>query len=267
MNPIDILILDYKKSEESLILLKSIKEFCNFPNRVVFLDNGSNQDYPREFKDAGLIDELISLPKNEGLGIGTRELFAAAKSEFIFYIQNDQYFNKIIDEKYIDFLKVGYNGVDSEGNRIKSISLAGENCGLNVYSERAHFIKTDFYLEMEKTIPLSEGGAGPKAHLIWREEQIQNYYKENKYIHFTQIHPVIIDNGKRAIRENPDGSKYIHLPDSKELKVLVYPTEKYVYPKWTDLEWEQVLKTKNWPDWQIPQSEIAHSFKVPQWHS
>ncbi len=36
--------------------------------------------------------------------------------------------------------------------------------------------------------------------------------------------------------------------------------EKYVYPKFSDEEWEKVLKNQDWPDWEIPSEEIAHSF-------
>ena len=35
---------------------------------------------------------------------------------------------------------------------------------------------------------------------------------------------------------------------------------KYVYPKFTDEEWEEVLSTKKWEDGKIPSSEIEHSF-------
>lgn len=264
-NPVDILILDYKKPEESRQLLESIKLYCSFDYRVVFYDNGSKQNYSQEFKDQGLIDELIISPENQGLGIGTRDLFAAAKSEYCLYIQNDQFFFTELNHSGLDWLK---NHIDFQfdNQTIKSISLAGNICGHGIYSERAHLIKSDFYQKMEKTIPLSIGGCGPFHHIVWREEQIQNYYKQNNYFHAISPIQFVMDNGRRAIRSNPDGSEYEHLPDTKELKVIKYPTEKYIYPKWTDQEWEEVLKTRYWPDWKIPENEIKDSFTVPQWH-
>ena len=75
------------------------------------------------------------------------------------------------------------------------------------------------------------------------------------------------DNGRRAIRENPDGSIWEHHPDDKGLTLVRGPVkERYVYPKFTDEEWQGVLETQTWIAGQIPSNELADSFIVPSWH-
>lgn len=253
MEPIDILILDFNKQVESQILLDSLFEYIKFPVNIIFLDNGSLEDYSEIFLRKKLINQLIKNPKNEGLGTGTRQLFEASRNKYSLYIQNDQYLGRNFSETEIK----GLINIFNLDQNIKSIALAGDVCGDSIYSERAHLINNEFYRSLE---PLSEGGAGPKHNLIWREEQIQKIYKDNQYKHFIYQYPMFVDNGKRAIRQNPDGSQYIHFPDTKQLKVLVYPKEKFIYPKWSDAEWERVIKTQYWPDWEIPENELKESF-------
>ena len=77
---------------------------------------------------------------------------------------------------------------------------------------------------------------------------------------------MIKDNGYSSVRENPDSSQYIHQPDRKGLKVLKYPTEKYIYPKWSDNEWNKILNGEIWQDWDIPENEKKDSFIVSHWH-
>jgi len=259
---IDILVLDFNKEQESIILLHSIQKYCKFPYRVIFLDNGSKKYYSYDFRDKGFIDYLIVNDKNYGLGIGTKQLFEAAQSEYCFYIQNDQYFHRDFLETELLYLQ---SAIDQnyQGKIIKSVSIAGDTCQ-GQYSERAHLIKAKFYQSLE---PLSEGGCGPKHNLIWREEQIQKIYKNNNYLHYIYQHPLVADNGKRAIRENPDGSLWQHEPDSKRLWLLNGPVkEKFVYPYFTDEEWDKVLETQTWAPGVVPEREQNSSFIVPHWH-
>ena len=138
---------------------------------------------------------------------------------------------------------------------IGHIDLAG-NQGNGVYSERAQFISTSFYRSISK----EGGGPGPFAHLKWTEESMQDYYKEAN-LSFTTTDTVFVNNGKWSVRENPDGSKWRHRTDTKELWMLSPPTRQYEYPKFTKAEWMQVLENKSWPDGQIPEEEKKHSFK------
>ena len=136
---IDILVLDFNKSDESRRLLESINQHCKFDHRVVFLDNGSDEKYARIFKDEGLIDKLIENPKNEGLGTGTRQLFEEARCEYTIYAQNDQYIWRDFNENEL-YQIAGYIDQFSYplGSKIKSVSLAATVCGNGIYSERCH---------------------------------------------------------------------------------------------------------------------------------
>jgi hypothetical protein len=259
----DILILDFNKREESEILLNSLKSYIKFPYRVIFLDNGSYINYSFDFYQNGLIDILIKNKEGRGLGYGTKQLFAAAESEFCLYIQNDQYLWRDFTKEELGYLQ---SAIDQNLNdkKIKSISLAGNICGDGIYSERAHLIKSDFYKSLE---PLSIGGAGKYHNLPWREGQLQDTYKNNNYTHYIYQHPLFVDNGKCAIRENPDGSLWKHEPDTKRLFLIRGPVkEKFIYPYFDETEWGKVLETQSWPDGQIPSKEKENSFIVDRWH-
>jgi hypothetical protein len=89
---------------------------------------------------------------------------------------------------------------------------------------------------------------------------MQQYIKNN-LLEMVSVHPFIIsDAGKWAVRENPDGSRWKHRTDTKELWMISPPSEKYVYPKFTDEEWDQVLTSKEWLDGGIPKEEVESSF-------
>lgn len=266
---LSILVLDFKKPEESRLCLESIKRHVKIPHKVIYLHNGASETYPYEFLKEGLVDHFIQTKDNTGLGIGTRDLFAACFSKYALYFQNDQILGADITEEIFRAIKTLFGKflTDSEGKltelSVKSISVAGPVCGPWIYSERAHFIETDFYKKMESDGVLSFGGAGPYHSTKWREACIQEYYKGNKFVHATHIQPFVIDNGRRALRQNPDGSVWQHFPDSKGLKLVSGPVkEKHVYPYFTDAEWEEVLKTQTWPDGKIPEREKDQSFHV-----
>jgi hypothetical protein len=153
--------------------------------------------------------------------------------------------------------------VDVYRTGVGSVSLAGAVCGAGIYSERAHAISTAFYKQMENSPGLSAGGAGPFHHLPWREGQIQDWYKERGLEHKTNWPPLAIDNGRDAVRQNPDGSVWRHEPDRKGLWLVSGPVkDRYVYPKFTPEEWDFVISTQSWPPGQIPEQEKAHSFHV-----
>jgi hypothetical protein len=265
---LSIIVLDFEKKEETYLCLKSIRQHIKFPVKVIYYHNGNGSDYPYNFFKEGLCDVIIQTQKNDGLGIGTRDTFNFVFSEYTLSIQNDQIIGRDFTQEEFNEIKTILNPPNNiDGSKICfSIGLAGPVCGKNIYSERCHIIKTDYYKYMEKKIPLGYAGAGPyHQNGDWREAQIQNFYKNNNYFHFTEWPILVIDNGKRAIRQNPDGSIWEHFPDTKQLRLVRGPIkEKNIYPYFTDEEWDKVLKTQKWEEWRIPEKEIKNSFHV--WH-
>lgn len=256
-----IAVLDFGKQVESYVCLKSIKEHVKVPHKVVFCDNGSIEDYPFEYLKEGLIDQLITNRDSNGLGIGTRDLFAAIFSPVTIYLQNDQYFARDLTEQ--DFVALTSNmGVTLEnGQRVASISLAGSPCGEGVYSERAHLISTRFYKDMEREGLLGYHGAGKWHDGPWREAQIQSFYKQQNLTHWQPpVMPWVADNGVFALRDMGDGGVFIHRTDTKQCWVILPPKVKNpAYPKMNDEEFALCIKNE-WPDGKIPEAELKDSF-------
>lgn len=269
---LSILVLDYLKEVETRLCLESIKRHVKVPYKVIYHHNGE-ADYPVLLLKEGLVDHLIQSKTNAGLGIGTRNLFAASFSPYSLYLQNDQYLHSDLTEEVFSYL-IGMLGgkmmlvtkdapdPQDSGWTITSISLAGQPCGPSVYSERAHLVPTAFYKSMEAN-GLPYHGAGPYHDGQWREATIQKLYEENRFIHATHLTPMVTDNGRRALRENPDGSKWLHFPDTKQCWLLEGPVkERHVYPRFTESEWNEVLATQTWPAGLIPEQERKESFHV-----
>jgi hypothetical protein len=245
-----ILVLDHQRPEESRRCLESLKKHAKFDNRVTFMSNGGDSSYAFEFFKEGLVDRLISERENLGCGFGTMELFNGARSKHAFYVQSDQFlqgdiFSSDVD-KFVEIL--------GTSEKVKHIDLAG-NQGNGIFSERALFINVEFYNSIQK----DGGGPGPFSHLKWTEESCQDFYKAHGF-KFLSTNTLFANNGKISVRENPDGSKWRHRTDTKELWMLSPPTKKYGYPKFSNEEWEKVLEEKIWPDGQIPENEKPHSF-------
>ena len=260
-----VAVLAYGKEGQTMSCVRSIRAHVKVPFRLHLLHNGP-AEYPRWMYEMGWLDTLIQMRENEGLGLGTRALMASVFSPYILYVQNDQELYRDLEQVEMDALTERLGTYAGEG-RIASISLAGPVGGPGVYSERAHLIQTAVYRDMEHGLPLPAGGAGPWHHLMWREEAIQRFYRDNGYTHLTDWQPLVIDKGSTAERSNPDGSRWLHEPDTKRLWLLDGPVkERYVYPKLSDAEWEEVLTTQHWPAGLIPEQERSSSFTVPQWH-
>lgn len=259
---VSFLVLDYKKPKETKLLLESIKRHVKFSYKVIYLHNGYSQ-YSDALMQEGLIHQLIMTSENDGLGLGTRNLFAACFSHYAIYVQNDQILGRDFTEDELDYLinHLDYMNVDEK--LVKSISLAGAPCGDGIYSERAHLIETSTYREWEHEYMMPHGGAGPYHDAQWREGYIQSLYKKYGWTHYIYQNPMFIDNGRRAIRLNPDGSEWEHFTDTKQLFLRSGPVkEKFVYPYFTDEEWDNVIKTQSWPDGKIPEQEVKNSFHV-----
>lgn len=255
MSKTAILILDYNRPKEAKILLDSIHKHCKFDKKVYYLDNCSDTPYAEEFRKQGLIDVLIRPDSNLGCGFGTMRLFELCKEEYAFYIQVDHVMVQDLTQTHIEQFKA-----ELDNPKVGHIDVAG-NQGHGKYSERAQFINVDFY----NSIPKEGGGPGPFSHLLWTEESMQNYYKDNN-IQFKTTPLIFADLGKWSKRINPDGSKFRQRTDTKQLYIVKGPVkEKYHYPfDLTDEEWETILKGE-WVNGTIPEKQKAHSFKVPFW--
>jgi len=250
----NILILDYNRPKESELLLASIKKYANFNYKIIYLSNGGEQDYAIDYYNKGLIDKLILRKHNSGCGLGTRELFNDfdIDSDFVFYIQCDQFMVRELNQNEIDIYEKAIN------DKNVYIDLAG-NQGGGRYSERAHFINKNYY----NKIPNSIGGPGPYADSVWTEKSVQDYMKGNQSSFHTVKPLVFADNGKSSIREYPCGGKMLMYTDTKEVFILKPISKKIEFPNvhLTDLEWEQILNNQ-WIDGTIPEQHKNKTFKV-----
>ena len=253
----EYLILDYQRPHEARQLLESIKTYSDFDYEVTYLSNNGEQEYINSLKSDGLIDTLLLNPRNIGCGAATMQLFSNCQTEYAFYIQVDhtlvQPITRDVINQFTSLLKDhDYSCVDLAGDQ------ANPRGG---YSERAQFINVEFYNSIPKTI----GGPGPWNHIRWTEKCVQDYFKKNN-LKIAHIDPLLFrDAGKWSVRSNPDGSQWRQQSDTKQLWMLVPPTEKYSWPLFTPEEWDQVLSTKEWRGGDIPCNlkNTPHSFKVP----
>lgn len=250
----NILILDYNRPKESELCLWSIKKHAKFKHKIIYLSNGGEQDYVYSYYKNGLVDKLIFRKENSGCGLGTRELFNNfdLDSEFVFYVQCDQFMIRDLNENEVEFYK---NNIK---DNILYVDLAG-NQGQGKYSERAHFINKNTY----NLIPNSIGGPGPFADRKWTEESVQDYMKENN-LTFLSINPMIFaDNGKYSIREYPCGGQLLMYTDTKQVFILK-PIKKridFINISLNNEEWEQILNNK-WVDGTIPLGHRNNTFHV-----
>jgi hypothetical protein len=253
---IDILVINFNRPAETRLCLEAIKKFALFENRVILFNNGGNDpaEIFRSYQE-GLIDKLVINKINEGEGFGCIELYNNCKSKYSFFIENDcELLYPITQDNINSFIyTLEYGGASC-------IDLTGGICGENTYSGRVFFMNTEFYKSIKKCDENGiYGGPGPYSDVPPLENFIQKYFKENnlKVAHTSKIYK---ENGCYAVRENKDGSQYIHRCDTQQLKVLVYPTERAAHPPWNDEEWKDVLEKKYWPAWKIPTNDKKNSF-------
>lgn len=254
---ISYLVLDFQKPVEARLCLESIKRHTLFPHKVLFLHNGP-ADYPYQFLKDGLVDHFIQTCQNNGLGIGTRDLFAASFSPYSIPFQNDQILAQDFTQQMLDeFIGLLWLQNEDKTRTVASVSLAGQVAGMGVYSERAHLIQTSFYKGMELIDNrLGYAGAGPYNDSgPWREAQIQAYYAEKGFIHLTLLPPIVRDNGVWTIRDLAGGRMRMRT-DTKALTWVKPPTEKAVFPDHTDEEWAMAIRGE-WPKGQTPSNYVA----------
>lgn len=249
---VSFLILDYNRAPELELLLKSIKDFVKVPHEIVLLSNGGNQEPASVFYANGLVDTLILNKKNNGCGLGTRQLFNSTLAEYVFYVQSDQFLIREITESTVEHwkktLNEGYFYIDLAGNQ-----------GHGNYSERAHFMKRSDYVNIPG-LPSIVGGPGPYANERWTENFLQEYIKNNnlKLFHETMF---FLDNGKRSIREYPCGGILELSTDTKRLYIHKPISKRVDFPNLllTDEEWSLILSGK-WQNGTIPQLHKDSSF-------
>ena len=266
-NPlVSIGILDYERPQEAKMLFDSLKLYAEFDHKVVYVSNGGNQDYVKKFFDDGLIDTLILNKKNEGCGIGTRQVFESCITEWVLYVQVDQYLTALISENCMQMF-LAMLGHENEfrknmvpyDKKLFYLDLAG-NQGHGNYSERAHLINRKRYLSipnLDKTI----GGPGPYANHQWTENLVQQYMKENKLYFYSLGY--FADNGKISRRTYPCGGETMHYTDEKRLFVIKPLKQRYDdFPNLhlNEVEWKLMLEG-NWPkEGLIPEADKSSSF-------
>jgi hypothetical protein len=256
---LSVLILDHAKPIETRLCLESVKRHVLFPHRVILCDNGSGEDYSLRFVREGLVDQLIVNRDSRGLGLGTRDLFAASGSAYSFYLQNDQTLFRDFTEQEFQFITHLFGAATDDGI-VCSVSLAGSPCGKGRYSERGHIIATAQYRLWEEKGLLGYHGAGPYHDGVWRERQIQDIYAAHGRTHY-EHQPLVQDNGVYAIRDMGAAGYWLHRTDSKQLWCIVPPTVKNpAYPKLSDEEYA-LAAAGRWPDGAIPAIEVKDSFR------
>lgn len=261
-----VAILDYNRPKESELCVRSIKQCLQVKDaKIMFLANGGDQTHARKFYDEGLIDTLILNRENWGCGIATKQLFQAATTEWVLYVQSDQYCTFAITDEL--FTKM----VDSKNKNpnVFLIDLAG-NQGQGNYSERAHLIRRADYLSIPGIDDVI-GGPGPWANNIWTEEFVQKYMREMGLNFITMTPTLFIDNGAWSEREYPleygfpesGKPRTRHRTDTKQLWILS-PFSKRVegFPNLVlnNDEWTSVLSGA-WVDGTVPERDKPHSFQ------
>lgn len=253
---LSILILDFKREKEFIILAESLKRNLKINSKIIYLSNTPNCNYALEYLKNGLIDEFIINKENLGCGVGTRQLFHAAMSEFCLYCQVDQYLNYQFTNKTFDIIK---DLIIKD--KFFYVDLAG-NQGHGRFSERAFIMRKQDYLEIPN-IDTIIGSPGPWANYRWGEEHVNEYIEKNR-LRFTSTAPAIFgDLGASSIRTYPCGGETLHFTDTKQLWILKPLKQKYLdFPnlKLNDDEWNLVLSGK-WVNGTIPQNDLKDSFQ------
>lgn len=244
------LVLDYRKPKETELCLKSIRQNAQFDHEIIYLDNGSNDEYPFDLYQDGLCDIFISKKRGMGGGYGQTDLFRFCDTKYAFFVQSDQFLNYPLTEQniqnFIEILKSGFDCVD----------LNGDQSQKGIWTDRAHFIDVDFFNSLA---PFSNGGPGEFHHLRWNENYLQEVFEKrgNKIAH---IKPTIfIDNGVWTVRALPCGGQVSMRTDTKQVNWEKLPKEPYIFPDHTDKEWAEAIAGK-WINGTIPENYKKHSF-------
>jgi hypothetical protein len=259
---VSIVILDFNRASECYALMLSLRKFAKFRHEVVYVSNGGEQGHVQGWYDIGEIDRWVRCKKNCGCGLGTRLAFQSCMTEWVMYVQVDQILSREVTDSHIEQMIAALNQ-----NPVNFyMDLAG-NQGHGVYSERAHLINRQRYLDIPG-MSSCIGGPGPYADHKWTEKLVQEYMEEQD-IRFMSLArgpdgvPLFIDNGKWSNRTYLDGAETRHSTDEKRLfiiKPFKQRWENFPNLRLNDEEWELAL-SGNWPvEGKIPEADKAHSF-------
>ena len=237
------LVLDFRKELETRNCLESIKKHALFPHKVIYLDNGANdEEYPNQLYKEGLCDVLIRKKNGMGGGYGQVDLFHYCDTPYAFFVQNDQELIVDITQEIIDYF------IDLLENKgFSCVDLNGDQSQRGIWTDRAHFIKTDFF---NNFAPFPCGGPG-LDNLKWNEQYLQEKFRENNY-KIAHIRPLFFkDLGKFSIRtcgKNREGIT-VHRTDNKQMWVILPLKEKCdIFPPLLDEEFDDMIHGK-WPIW------------------
>lgn len=246
---VSFLVLDFKREQESRLCLTSIRKHAKIPYQIIYLDNGSNEEYPWALWKEGLIDVLISKKTGRGGGQGQDDLFRYCDTRYAFFVQEDQILiHDITPDILSKFIHELQNGA-------KCIDLNNDQSASGRWTDRAHFIDVEFFNSLR---PLPCGGPGQDA-IKWNEQYLQERFDEigNPIVHVKPL--FFADNGKWSVREAGDGL-YKHRCDTKQMWIVKRPTYRTeVYPPFNETEWDAALSGK-WIDGSIPKAWEQHSF-------
>ena len=258
---LSFLLLDFNRPFELQEVIKSIKKHVKFNPQIIVNSNGGKQDYVIDLYNQKHIHKLILNREGNGAGYGSSELFRYCNTDFAFYIESDQVFVRDFTIEDLNAFKdkVTY---DPQCKIVNPVGRAtnGE------FTQRAFFCNTLWYNDIIKDA--ENGGPGPYKNRNTNENFLQNYLKNNNLTQYIEDQPLVVDLGCYSVNESPDGSKWVHRTDSKQLWLLKGPVvEKYVYPNnFSENEWKQLLETQVWPDGQIPENDRNSSFVHWRFH-
>lgn len=259
MKKITYLVLNYNRPKETELCLHSIHSCSQFPFQVVLLNNGGDDiDFIYKFYKKGLIDKLILRKENSGCGLGTREIFNDFDicSNYVIYVQCDQWMNRIVTETEVN----NWIGM-IESKMYFYVDLAG-NQGHGNPSERACFWDKNDYNKIYSISYDIVGGPGPYANCIWTEEHLQKYMKSRNLQFYTS--PLVFqDNGKNSIREYPCGGILMQETDTKAVHILKPIKSRVDFPniKLSNEDWDKILNNQ-WINGMVPQLHKTDSFLV-----
>lgn len=252
---VSFLVLDFRKPVETRACLESIRAHAKLPHKVVYLDNGSREQYSWGLYREGLCDTIISKRDGQGGGVGQTDLFRWCDTRYAYFVQSDQTLIRDITPEIHEQLVRGLE------TSFRCMDLNGDQSGRGVWTDRAHLIDVAWFNSL---VPFPNGGPGPRHEDRWNENYLQEVFArpENQIAH---VKPVFFaDNGKTTVRELPDGALVMMETDTKAVTWIKAPTQPYVFPEMTEDEWAQSIAGA-WPARTVPETYLARGESFSHW--
>ncbi len=255
---VSFLVLDFRKPYETRVCLESIRAKAKVPHQIIYMDNGSCDEYPYGFAQEGLCDILISKRVGRGGGVGQTDLFRYCDTQYAYFVQSDQILKHDItpevQQRFIRALstpELGFRCVDLNGDQSQS----------GRWTDRAHFIDVSWFNSLA---PFPNGGPGPMHTERWNENYLQEVFDKlgNPIVH---VRPTFFaDNGVTTVRELPCGGIVSMRTDTKAVEWLRVPKAPYVFPEHTPDEWETVM-AGNWRAGTVPSIYLERGQSFNHW--